>query len=233
MRANAAGRGLLIPSAGILKPTDRGIALNLPGTSYFEDTDFGGATALPLTLMAWVMPEAAQSSTRIFTVTVGTGLTTLFSMYIAAGSKFQAQHYDGGNKFCTSTTTWATNTWYHVACEFASMSLRKIWVNGVIEASDSGVNSSFVAPNRVSIGRASWGTEYFIGSVIAPVVVRGELTSDLVMRHKANPWQFASIIADRIWGPHTAGAAVPTLSASTYVAGSLTSTGWRPQVTAS
>lgn len=36
----------------------------------------------------------------------------------------------------------------------------------------------------------------------------------------------------RIWVP-SAAAGVPTLSASTYVPGSLTSTGWRPQVTAS
>jgi hypothetical protein len=37
----------------------------------------------------------------------------------------------------------------------------------------------------------------------------------------------------RYWLSEVAAPAVPTLSASTYVSGSLTSTGWRPQVTAS
>jgi hypothetical protein len=38
--------------------------------------------------------------------------------------------------------------------------------------------------------------------------------------------------APKVWVPVSVGATLPTLSASTYVAGSLTSTGWRPQVTA-
>jgi len=47
-----------------------------------------------------------------------------------------------------------------------------------------------------------------------------------------NPWQLFA--PRRIYIPTAAAAAgVPTLSASTYVSGSLTSTGWRPQVTAS
>lgn len=48
----------------------------------------------------------------------------------------------------------------------------------------------------------------------------------------SNPWQLFAPL--RIPIPTAAAAAtVPTLSASTYVPGSLTSTGWRPQITAS
>ena len=47
----------------------------------------------------------------------------------------------------------------------------------------------------------------------------------------ANPWQLFA--PQQIIIPTPAAAAVPTLSASTYVTGSMTSTGWRPQITAS
>ena len=47
-----------------------------------------------------------------------------------------------------------------------------------------------------------------------------------------NPWQLFA--PQQIIIPTPAAAAVvPTLSASTYVPGSMTSTGWRPQITAS
>jgi hypothetical protein len=48
-----------------------------------------------------------------------------------------------------------------------------------------------------------------------------------------NPWQLFAPQTRRIWGPSAGAGGVPTLSASTYVPGSLTSTGWRPQITAS
>ena len=47
----------------------------------------------------------------------------------------------------------------------------------------------------------------------------------------ANPWQLFA--PQQIYIPTPAAAVVPTLSASTYVPGSMTSTGWRPQITAS
>lgn len=63
---------------------------------------------------------------------------------------------------------------------------------------------------------------------VLPYGVTAPKANELIV----NPWQIFK--PRRIYIPTaTASATVPTLSASTYVTGSLTSTGWRPQITAS
>jgi len=46
-----------------------------------------------------------------------------------------------------------------------------------------------------------------------------------------NPWKLFAPLPRRIWVPAAAASGLPTLSLSTFVPGSLATTGWRPQVT--
>jgi hypothetical protein len=61
---------------------------------------------------------------------------------------------------------------------------------------------------------------------------RGVIPDAMAVAMSINPYPylFDNPINELYFAP---AGGVPTLSASTYVAGSLTSTGWRPQVTAS
>jgi hypothetical protein len=73
----------------------------------------------------------------------------------------------------------------------------------------------------------AWG-----GTYVFFAAWRRTLSAQEMASVSRNPWQLFQ--PRRVYIPTaTAGATVPTLSASTYVTGSLTSTGWRPQVTAS
>ena len=112
---------------------------------------------------------------------------------------------------------------------------REVWRNGVRIGSNT---ASKAVPT-------DFDADFYIGSnnqinqnsdnvdVALFVAATSEWTDSEIISWHRNP--YGSTFApqtQRIWVP-SAAAGVPTLSASTYVPGSLTATGWRPQITAS
>lgn len=90
-------------------------------------------------------------------------------------------------------------------------------------------------PHSVSVGmdpydaakRSQTGTSLSISAAWSRA-----LSADEILSLEDNPWQLFAPLERRIWLPAASGG-LPTLSAATYMPGSLTSSGFRPRVTAS
>jgi hypothetical protein len=147
--------------------------------------------------------------------------------------KVVLQHYDGTTNAVQTVTQSTVGAWFNITAVFVGLSERHLYINGDLVASNT---TTVVAPSgidRINVGFAPWSsTEVLDGVVDQPAIWNRALSASEVATYVENPWQ---LFAPRsIYIPAAAAAGgVPTLSASTYVTGSLTSTGWRPQVTAS
>lgn len=110
----------------------------------------------------------------------------------------------------------------------------RVYVGGVLGA--SGIAGNYVmsstATQSLLIGNNVAFSGAHAGFQALTAIWNRQLTDAEVWRVSQNPWQLFSPQQIIIPTPPAA-ATVPTLSASTYVPGSLTSTGWRPQITAS
>ena len=108
-----------------------------------------------------------------------------------------------------------------------------IYVDGLLAASTTCSTVTPTATASLRMGaRAYAGVEdYFSGRIRLAAMWARSLSATEVQSLSRNPWQLFA--PQQIIIPTPAAAAVPTLSASTYVTGSMTSTGWRPQITAS
>lgn len=86
---------------------------------------------------------------------------------------------------------------------------------------------------RLDVGQSSQGlpVNRLTGKLALVVFWNRRLSAVEALSLAVNPWQLFA--PQQIIIPTPAAAVVPTLSASTYVPGSMTSTGWRPQITAS
>ena len=113
------------------------------------------------------------------------------------------------------------------------------YINGIYDASLTKGSGNWVPLKTATTGSITLGILNSSGQpaidVLATAVTTNALpglTTQLVMSDVRFLWSMLK--PRRIYIPTpAAAAAVPTLSASTYVPGSMTSTGWRPQITAS
>ena len=110
------------------------------------------------------------------------------------------------------------------------------YINGALFSSASGTVSgalSYSAGRRIVVGEDYRLASRNCNRHIYCVAVWGRYLPDSdIQKLVRDPWQLFAPQQIIIPTP-AAAAAVPTLSASTYVPGSMTSTGWRPQITAS
>lgn len=192
--------------------------------------------ATTLTMCAWFRPSSfanayntflsAASSTRYCDLHIKSN--GKLALYMVDGST-TGRSYDG-----TGTFTLSANSLYFLAMTVSSASLRG-YVNAELDA-EVGVTSGLAARTggvaTVGNNPPLYATRYINGLVRDVRFYNRALTQGELRE--------IYLAGDRLFAPQqiiiptpAAAAAVPTLSASTYVPGSMTSTGWRPQITAS
>ena len=131
----------------------------------------------------------------------------------------------------TSTIAGLDNNNFHAyLVSWRAGSGADYWVDGVLQATSSALNGTLSSSQPLYIANRG-GTVYQCGVALL-ACWNQKLSPGDAKELSANPWQLFA--PQQIIIPTAAAAAssLPTLSASTYVPGSLTSTGWRPRVTA-
>lgn len=102
-------------------------------------------------------------------------------------------------------------------------------------AFEAGTSSAITSTSHsIFVGRQSTsiGTSYAVNAIVHGYFIFNRALSDNECAEiSANPWQLFAPRTQRIWPP-AATSGLPTLSAATYVPGSLTASGFRPRVTA-
>jgi hypothetical protein len=107
-------------------------------------TDF---TALAQT---WARPTSSYSNNSTFRINSNRTLSWFTQTYTGAG-----------DHTLTGTTVLPINQWIHVACQYESTGLKKIFINGVLEASATGISTGGVAGIFQFCNQSSIGTIYF------------------------------------------------------------------------
>lgn len=212
-------------------------------TNNYVDFDAGICSYTTPTTIAWTQEPRATSNYSAILQWKATGATNPFLIYTSATDvnyQFNAGVGNGGfnlnkrfgvglatnkvaDRFClilpSGTSTAADSILYRNGALVDSLSV----------AAEQSFGSSTANVSR--IGALSTAGDPFEG-LLGNVNVWGRaLTETEAAAWTRNPWQLFA--PQQIIIPTPAAATVPTLSASTYVPGSMTSTGWRPQITAS
>jgi hypothetical protein len=151
---------------------------------------------------------------------------------------FQLATSNLGYSFTTPTSANIPNignTINRSICFTGSSARIGIYFNGGLVGSSASAASAFSAGSKTMrfanyAGGSGWDSDADI--VIAGFTDRVWTGIDALSFHK-NPWQLFEPLPRSIWVPVSAGATVPTLSAATYMPASITSSGFRPRVTAS
>jgi hypothetical protein len=145
--------------------------------------------------------------------------------YIDSNGSFAARH----------KPTFAAGDVLGVGFTRETTSTSQFYINGVAAATTLVGNGSGGAPSAAVpmwLGddvEAASGRR-FLGSILLTLYFERQLSAPEMASLHANPWQ---LFAPRsIWVPVSASSTNPTLSLPTYVPGSLTSSGFRPRVTA-
>lgn len=194
--------------------------------------------ALPLTLSGWAFGINANSTDNLVRITE-TGAVAGVELNRTTLELFEARARTSANSSnaASSTGTWVSGAWHHGVAVHVSSVSRIAYFDGGNSGSTTTGRDPGTALNTVEILRLGSPTisATALQGVQLPMVIGRALSAvevaQLYEEQRQDPW--ALFERRRIWVPASTGATVPTLSASTYVTGSLTSTGWRPQITAS
>lgn len=226
-------------------PTQRGMAGKASSTNNTRltwSTTPVATTAQGYAMLVVANPAAASTLRRAFilgdeSASAYTQSALAFNSGKTSSSTsgvFACFEYSSGFKTSADSSAGVIDGGWHVfiANRTAANDMR-LYVDGVDKTASStsvaGISLTAAVKLHGSAGSTDQG--YAQDIALACVFTRSLSLGEIAMLG-ANPWQIFA--PRRITIPTAAAAAgVPTLSASTYVTGSLTSTGWRPQVTAS
>ena len=132
------------------------------------------------------------------------------------------------------TGTYTVGTWAHAGATFTSSTSRRAFFNGV--AGSSNTTSCVVTTNNATTIGAVWFdnalTNFFDGAIADVMIWNATVRPEVMQRlaDKGTAYEHWYPLRSRKW--ISIGTSLPTLSSPTYAAGSLTSSGWIPQVTA-
>lgn len=214
--------------------TSQGYALN--GNTYNQKLDLGTVGSGPTYGLLFVfeldaapITSATARMNGVFSApavsSIGLGSVT---SYISGETITIAALTGNGNKRTSITEEVPVGP--HVLCIHwnDSSAQYEIWLDGrapAISTANGGVQLIDL------VGSMFHGRGYAGDARPCPALVAVSRTPNVDLReYQGNPW--ALFAQRRIFVPTTAPSGLPTLSASTYKAGTLTSSGWTPQITA-
>jgi len=155
-------------------------ALSFDGNDYVNcGTDSSlRFTSEPFTLSAWIYSTSTSSGAEIIAnddVSNGYGFLTI------AGGTLRFTTRGTTDVYTDSSTTIPTNTWAHVVAIYTgSNGERKIYINGVEDASESITGSITAADDPLFIGQRADSSNYFQGKIDEVKVYNYALTAEQI-----------------------------------------------------
>ena len=128
----------------------------------------------------------------IYSDTTGSGATGAYRGYEIRliSSKLEAGMYGNANgsyNYVSSSTTIATNTWYHFGVVVNSSGNLSIYINGILQQSQTVANSFVASENDISIGRYNVNSGgiggYWSGNISTISIHNRALSSDEVLQN--------------------------------------------------
>ena len=193
--------------------------IQLNGSSqYLRNTTFTqSGNTYPLTLSAWFYADAlAAGNHTIIALTASGGTSVIFQLY-TNGANLLSRQYNTSSQI-VSATTLVTGKWYLATVVFESLSSRKLYLDGILQGTDTVTASAPSGINQIDIGASPWAGpgEYFKGRISALMVLNAALTDKQILALKSNPWQIFAPIQRQIFAAVAGGAGSQTLTPTLY-----------------
>jgi len=116
-----------------------------------------------LTISVWVKPISFPSSGSLMVLGKSNySSNTNYLLRIKPGGFIQFEYKDFAN---TSDNPLNLNQWNHITVVSDVNNFKKVYINNVLAIHTGGASPYGLVANPVTIGAASYGSEYFIGSV--------------------------------------------------------------------
>lgn len=200
-----------------------------PPTQYATVLSLAYCTSSTATSSLCALPSETTSNVRVLMDISGTESNDPVRVILQNGASI-------GIAYLAQPSGEYLNKWVLFGGGVVSGTDNRIYINGVRKTPSSTAGTSgiaFGAITRFDVGVVNSGSPQngFVGNIALSACWDRLLTDAEHASLYINPWQLFA--PQQIIIPTPAAAVVPTLSASTYVPGSMTSTGWRPQITAS
>jgi len=162
----AAGPNGYLPSAFDLDGTDDFVVI---GSS-------GGISAYPFTIGCWVRGDDVSVTRAYMFLGINGNASTYYGIE-AFNSLHTIQGRNTGVERASGTTAPSTSVWHHVVGVFESATSRKLYVNGVLEATGTGT-ATLGAVDRIHVGklRSTDATNSFDGRIAGVGVFTDALT---------------------------------------------------------
>lgn len=190
-----------------------------------------------LTVLVRAVRYGAQPDSgfgMVFTLVQVSGTQDPFHLFMRdAGDRIRINTTTSDNTdHSENSTTWPVDTWQTRVYRWRSGEAPSHWVDGASVAATTtyagGVQSGTLKP--AASMRVNLATLRLNGAISTALVWGRALSDNEIAEVSRDPWQLFA--PRRILMPTVAASTLPTLSAATFVPGSLTSSGFRPRVTA-
>lgn len=155
-------------------------SISFDGSNDYINVTSAPCNGTPCSVSVWVKFYGG-STQRILQMNVkGTNFNGL-GLYVGS-NKVEVQQYNTTNTAVISKAILNNNTWYFLTAVWTNNSYREIYINGVYDNSNSGVNVA-IYPTGITIGTAhffSGLTQYLNGSIDEIMIFNRSLTADEV-----------------------------------------------------
>ena len=148
-----------------------------------SNLSFGnGTTDSPFSISAWI--KIGQTTSQGIVTKYGSSSSTREYLFYTTGGKLRLLLWGNGtNNFATGTTTFATNTWYHVACSYdgrggsTAYNGITLYINGISESvTTSGGSYTAMSNTSQNVEIGKYSTNELLGNIDETAIFSSELS---------------------------------------------------------
>lgn len=162
------------------------------------------AIQLPLTLSGWARCASTAGARTVISI----GQETNEFVLLEVNGNWWALSQTASNVQAIGTSTISTGVLYHAAAVFESATSRKIYVNGVLEATDTTSNAPVLTAPNVRLGNRthSGGVGQLWSGQIAEALLdsRALTHAEVIERYRLGPGGWATPRRRRVYAPTAA-----------------------------
>lgn len=178
-------------SGATLRATDRGVALSLDGSSYFQDQSFSTATTAGRTMACWARLSALPGvEGNVIVWTDAATVNSIEQLRINSSGTVTVESYRAGTAGVATTAGAVTvGKWHFIAAVMPSDASRTAWLDG--ESVTAATSAGTLGTDRwLTIGAAPWAgyTGTVTGEILLPMVWDRGLSDAEIAAVRRNSW---------------------------------------------
>ena len=166
--------------------------IQLNGTSqYLRNSAFTqSGNTYPLTLACWFYCDLLPAANcTMMALSASGGTSCIFQLYVNNIGCLTSRQYNTSSTISSGALT--TGKWYFATAVFENASSRKLYLDGVLQGTDTVTATAPSGMNQLDIGGSPWAGpgEFFPGRIATPMTINLALSVSQIQSMRANTWQ--------------------------------------------